>query len=321
MATETSVMGVIRASRPSFRNSHDKATFALHAAFLAAGYALTATGRAALAGSPPEEVLTPMSALEILAGEEEVGIEGWNEFEDSYGFVYAKRTEKGEKRGFSSSACPSGMSSHVKDYVPEDSARTGNYERFYQNFKRLVDSFNKNVLAELELPAEVGCSSSTERGEVPGHVPSPPDAESHIGTQPYSPLVYPLLFLIPGLTISTPGPAPASSPEVNGRYLPSSSSPLSENPHLTSLCSSFGIQGAAWDGSMLVGPHDPRFGRVDRPDLGYPGGLGNPTWRAYDPIGPPDVPGFEPGRFIRPPRRPGGGTHPDLEHFQGPDYF
>lgn len=45
----------------------------------------------------PEE-LTPISAAEILAGEEEVGIEGWNEFEDSYGFVYAKRTEKGEKR-------------------------------------------------------------------------------------------------------------------------------------------------------------------------------------------------------------------------------
>ena len=35
---------------------------------------------------------------EIVSGEEEVGIEGWNEFDDSYGFVYAKQTEKGEKR-------------------------------------------------------------------------------------------------------------------------------------------------------------------------------------------------------------------------------
>ncbi|CAA7394577.1 unnamed protein product [Spirodela intermedia] len=313
MATETSVMGVIRASRPSFRNSHDKATFALHAAFLAAGYALTATGRAALAGSPPEEVLTPLSTLEILAGEEEVGIEGWNEFEDSYGFVYAKRTEKGEKRRVLVKCLPVGdvlavdalcldreqkeplnLQINVKDYVPEDSARTGNYERFYQNFKRLVDSFNKNVLAELELPAEVGRSSSTERGEVPGHVPSPPDAESHIGTQPYSPLVYPPVIPYSGFDDLHPGPGAGFIPQ----------------------------RGRPGDGSMLVGPHDPRFGRVDRPDLGYPGGLaGIPPGARYDPIGPPDVPGFEPGRFVRPPRRPGGGTHPDLEHFQGPDYF
>ena len=54
MATEASVMAVIRASRPTFRNSHDKAAFVVHAALMAAGYALTATGRAALTGSPPE---------------------------------------------------------------------------------------------------------------------------------------------------------------------------------------------------------------------------------------------------------------------------
>lgn len=63
MATETSVMAVIRASRPSFRSSHDKAAFALHAAFLAAGYALTATGRAALAGSPPEGAIPHLDAV------------------------------------------------------------------------------------------------------------------------------------------------------------------------------------------------------------------------------------------------------------------
>lgn len=45
--TEQSVMGVIRAARPSFRNSHDKVAFAVHASFLASGFLLHATGPSA----------------------------------------------------------------------------------------------------------------------------------------------------------------------------------------------------------------------------------------------------------------------------------
>lgn len=37
-------MAVIRATRPSFRNKHDKVAFAVHATFLASGYVLTASG-------------------------------------------------------------------------------------------------------------------------------------------------------------------------------------------------------------------------------------------------------------------------------------
>lgn len=51
MATEKSVVAVIRASRPSFRNNHDKLAFALHATFVAAGYSLTATGPPAFSDS------------------------------------------------------------------------------------------------------------------------------------------------------------------------------------------------------------------------------------------------------------------------------
>lgn len=49
MATEQSVMAVIRAARPQFRTGADKAAFAVHAAFAAAGYVLHATGPAAFA--------------------------------------------------------------------------------------------------------------------------------------------------------------------------------------------------------------------------------------------------------------------------------
>ncbi|KAL5972864.1 hypothetical protein ACLOJK_039670 [Asimina triloba] len=75
---------------------------------------------------------------------------------------------------------------------------------------------------------------------------------------------------------------------------------------------------------LFVGPNDPRWGGIGG-QPGFPGGRlppGVPPGSRFDPFGPPGVPGFEPGRFIRDPRRPGGGTHhPDLEHFGGPDYI
>ncbi|KAF3777213.1 putative proteasome inhibitor [Nymphaea thermarum] len=43
---------VIRASRPSFRNDHDKVAFLAHASFLSADYVLTIPGKAALGEMP-----------------------------------------------------------------------------------------------------------------------------------------------------------------------------------------------------------------------------------------------------------------------------
>lgn len=40
-------MAVIRAARPTFRNPHDKLAFSVHAAFLASGFVLHATGPSA----------------------------------------------------------------------------------------------------------------------------------------------------------------------------------------------------------------------------------------------------------------------------------
>lgn len=47
MPNEKSVMAVIRAARPTFRNDLDKIAFVVHASFLASGHVLTATGPAA----------------------------------------------------------------------------------------------------------------------------------------------------------------------------------------------------------------------------------------------------------------------------------
>lgn len=47
MATERSVLALIRALKPTLRNDHDKVAFSIHAYFLASGHILTATGSAA----------------------------------------------------------------------------------------------------------------------------------------------------------------------------------------------------------------------------------------------------------------------------------
>lgn len=116
MATEQGLMAVIRASRPTFRGPHDKLAFTLHAAFLSAGYSLIAAGTSAFS----DDALTSPSTgnyhvlhtsifsyfhLEIKLMFfscffwclDEVGIEGWNEYEDNYAFVYSN-PDKGFKK-------------------------------------------------------------------------------------------------------------------------------------------------------------------------------------------------------------------------------
>ncbi|EOA32506.1 hypothetical protein CARUB_v10015787mg [Capsella rubella] len=86
MATSHAVMGVIRSVMPAFRNSNDKVAFVVHASFVVSGYVLTATGRPAFAHD----------ALSSSTTQSLVGIEGWNEFNEEYAFVY-KEPMKGSK--------------------------------------------------------------------------------------------------------------------------------------------------------------------------------------------------------------------------------
>ncbi|XP_064946585.1 probable proteasome inhibitor [Musa acuminata AAA Group] len=297
MASESSVMAVIRASRPSFRNPHDKVAFAVHASFLAAGFSLIATGTGALSENLP-------------IGEEEVGIDGWNELEDAYAFVYMK-TDKGSKKTVLVKCLPIGdlltidvldlsgpgkepfhLQINVNDYLSDVAKQTSNYAAVYKNLKDLVDKLCSGFLAKLEPKAE--SSSSAKSGDRSRQsVIREPSVTVPRHQEPYSRgLVYPP---IPSTGISDLYPGPGA-----GFY-----------PH----------RGSGVGGGMLVGPNDPRFFGSDE-RAGFLGGLpGVPPGARFDPYGPPDVPGFEPARFIRQPRRPGGGAHPDLEHFQGPDYI
>ncbi|KAK6943037.1 PI31 proteasome regulator, N-terminal [Dillenia turbinata] len=294
---EKSVMTLIRASRPTFRNAFDKVAFAVHSSFLASGYILTFTGSSSLS----ESAFNSSSS-------DEVGIDGWNDSDEEYVFVYT-HPEKGSKKVWVKclkmndlllvDAFTTGGSEpvHVEFNVDEfvEDCESGNYSAHYKNLSKLVNSLDKEILSKIDGSGSSSAAnsdnkaSSAEVRERSRPEPSGPE-------DPYNSLR--------GVVL------PPINPGGGSDLFPGPGAGVYPNPW----------RGDAGSGGMLIGPNDPRwFGGGRGPT--FPGGPGVPGAR-FDPYGPPDVPGFEPGRFVRDPRRPRGGTHPDLEHFgSGSDFI
>ncbi|KAK9290693.1 hypothetical protein L1049_008867 [Liquidambar formosana] len=300
MASEKSVMAVIRASRPSFRNNHDKVAFAVHASFLASGYVLAATG-------PPAFSDTALSS----PSSDEVGIDHWNELDGDYAFVYVN-PENSKKvlvkclaindklpvdALAEGSSEPVHLELNVGDYVEENLGP--NYSGQYKNLDKLVKSLDKEILSKLDGSSSTGssldkpsCSETRQESRRNLNEPGVGVAE------PYGPQIYPTGVVYPPV-----GPIGSSDlfPGSGAGIYPTRADP---------------------GGGMLLGPNDPRwFGGLGG-EPGFPGGQpGVPPGARFDPYGPPGIPGFEPNRFARNPRRPGSGIHPDLEHFGGGSDF
>ncbi|XP_074276022.1 putative proteasome inhibitor [Silene latifolia] len=296
MATEKAVMVLIRASRPSFRNSHDKVAFVVHASFLYAGFVLTATGPPAFA----TDVLSSSTS-------DEVGIEGWNEVEDEYAFVYVN-PEKSNKKillkclvmgdklmvdALSDGASePVHLDINVNECVVETDAT--DYNAQYKNLGKLVRSLESDVLRRLDGSSggsHMSSHSSLRSSDEPNR--NIDGSESTQGS--------PAGFVLPPV-----------NPVGGSDLFPSGGAGI------------YPSRGGFGAGLMLVGPEDPRwFGGGGGPFShipGGPGGLGGPPPGArFDPYGPPGVPGFEPGSFGRFPRgpTPQGSTHPDLQPGRG----
>ncbi|VVB05604.1 unnamed protein product [Arabis nemorensis] len=301
MATSETVMLVIRSVTPKFRNNHDKVAFAVHASFLASGFILTATGRPAFADD----------ALSSSPSQDAVGIDGWNEFNGEYAFVY-RNPEKGSKKVLvkclvidgklivnairEGGAEPNHLEIEVGNYAEE--SRDGDYTAQFKNLGKLVTDLQSEIIDKLNgrvKPASSRTPSSSETNEERGQYVGIPD--------PLGPQIHPSGVVIP--------PVPR-----DGGY---------SDLHPGLGAGMYPHRGGSGDGSMLVGPSDPRFfspygdqpGFMGPPQPGVP-----PPGARFDPYGPPGVPGFEPGRFTRqPPRGPGNGMHPDLEHFPGGSDF
>ncbi|XP_031474115.1 probable proteasome inhibitor isoform X1 [Nymphaea colorata] len=299
MASDKSVMAVIRASRPSFRNDHDKVAFLVHASFFSADYVLTAAGKSALG---------EISSL-LSIGEEEVGTEGWNELEDSYGFLYKKTDDKGRKKtvlvkclafgdiltvdavptGDGERKAPLDLQIKVGDYVRDGSS--ANYSELYKNLPEFVKNINGSILSKLEDQPEEGSSSSKSRLQIgEEHGQGQPDIG--FGREP-------------GTTSIRPAPAPPIPPLGANDLYPSLGAGMYP------ARDTYGSYGG-----MLLGPNDPRWNGIHGDPDPMSGGVPFvPPGARFDPYGPPDVPGFEPSRFVRNPRRPGSNVHPDLQHF------
>ncbi|GFY82257.1 proteasome inhibitor-like protein [Actinidia rufa] len=324
MVDDNAVMGVIRSSRPSFRNAHDKVAFAVHASFLASGYSLLATGPPAFAN----DALSSSST-------DEVGIDNWNESGDDYAFLYSNSKKVLVKclamnDKLLVDALGDGDSKplyleikvyikliltiSVEDYVTEHDT---DYSSKYKNFSKLVSIIDGEILSKLNgtskessstLPSRaVGHPSSSRESPHPGlrlSVATMPckfhfrtsSFEIHVDfcfspelssttrdwevTEPQRPQPYPSGFVYP------PGGFPVGGSDL----LPAPGAGMYPTR------GDFGT-----GGGMLVGPDHPAFGWFGRRrDPGLPGGLpGVPPGARFDYYGPPDVPGFEPGRFAR----------------------
>nr|GMC97595.1 probable proteasome inhibitor [Ipomoea batatas] len=143
------IMIMIRAMRPTFRNPYDKVAFVVHASCLASGFVLLATGPSAFCDDPFSSAFA-----------DEVGIDQWNYYEDNYGFIYS--TLEGPSKMFlikclvmngkllidavsEDYSAIRHLELNVQDYVENGGA---NYESQYKNFGKLVEEINKEILSK-----------------------------------------------------------------------------------------------------------------------------------------------------------------------------
>ncbi|XP_031093411.1 probable proteasome inhibitor isoform X1 [Ipomoea triloba] len=312
MATDKTVMMIIRASRPTFRNPYDKVAFAVHASCVASGFVLLATGPSAFADDPFSSAFA-----------DEVGIDHWNDFEDNYGFIYST-PEGNSKKVLVKCLVMNGkllvdalwegtstirhLELNVQDYVENGGA---NYDSQYKNFGKLVEEINKEILSKGSPSTK---SSSSEKGGIRDNVDRR-GAESNDSYQPsgsvppgYAVLPVPAfggrtvpafggsgIFPATGAGVyPTSGRFPAPGPSI----YPNSPIYHAPGPGVYPTRYSGGYEG------MLLGPSDAFFLTGISGDPCLPrGAQGIPPGGRFDPFGPPDVPGSEPGHFSRDPTR------------------
>ncbi|KAG2329047.1 hypothetical protein Bca52824_000227 [Brassica carinata] len=193
MANSQTVMLVIRSARPSFRNYRDNVAFVVHASFVTSGFRLVAIGRPAFAED----------ALASSPTQGEVGIEGWNEF-DEYAFVY----EKGSKKFLvkcleiedkllvdavaegGSGTEPAHLEIEVEKYAAESGVE-GDYDAQFKNLGDLVTDLQNQILYKLDeglkpVASTSKASSESNKESEPGYygrrpVPSGPPVIGRFG--------------------------------------------------------------------------------------------------------------------------------------------
>ncbi|CAL9222578.1 unnamed protein product, partial [Arabidopsis halleri] len=162
MATTHAVMGVIRSVMPAFRGNKDKVAFVVHASFVVSGFILTATGRPAFAH---DALLSPTT-------QSLVGIEGWNEFDEEYAFVYKSPVKKflvkclvmNDKLLVDAIAEDGKEFAHLQIEVgnyTDESRDERDYDAQFKNFGKLVTDLRNVILYKLK-PVSLASSEKNE---------------------------------------------------------------------------------------------------------------------------------------------------------------
>mmetsp|Transcript_18800 Transcript_18800/g.41141 ORF Transcript_18800/g.41141 Transcript_18800/m.41141 type:complete len:308 (+) Transcript_18800:207-1130(+) len=283
MATPTGILAVVRASRPSFRNKHDRLTFAIHAAILSEGFHLVGVGEAV---DTKEEVVSGGTT-------EEVPLDGWNGSDDSYTFRYYNSETKAalllKAVVMADKLLVSGLSGaedvrFLELSVTKYTTDSSDYAAGYTNIPDLLTRLQSSVLkgtpptSSTRNPAQRSTRLEEERER------SRPASSLQEGPMRGYPPVQPAFGV--------------GAVDAFGNLVPPSY------------------------GGNLIGPNHPGFMGGGGRHGGPPDPLAMiPPGARYDPIGPPGVPGFEPERFQ--PGHPmqggrwGPGNHPDLPQMPG----
>ncbi|GBG00027.1 hypothetical protein Rsub_12757 [Raphidocelis subcapitata] len=337
MATPASVLAVVRAAGPAFRNSEDAVVFALHAALLASSFELVGVGDEA--------------RLEAVAPDApEVDAAGWNAAADRYTLLY--RAGAGPPVGGAASgsgggaggpapphglllkALPMGGGSMVASLASSRGGEPAVLELsapdYYDTaapgapaarYRRLEDLCARaaGALRGVGAPAAAG-RDAAKAAQQPAQRQAQPQPQQQPRRDPGDD---PLRIGPP----RRPPPRMLGEDDImplggGGPFMPPGL------PGMGGMRGPGGLPGMAPGlGGMHVGPGDPLFAdRLRHPDLG-PGGFGagsRPGGARWDPISPEGLEGWRPEDFQRPPPGgvpgrggpPGGArppTHPDVE--------
>ena len=306
------ISGIIRASRPSFRNAHDRLAYAVYARSMLTDPPLRLLGVGAAAEAVP-----------AAAGEghrEEVGTEGWNDGDDGYAFRYSF-VERGEKNGVQGkveklvlvkglilqhmlivSAVVDGRTDPViieldtREYSTNNPGLVEgfrNIEKLDEGLTKFYDAIISPSVIEEQCPLKEDQPHSIPRQGHPSYITDRPERD-------YDPLRIPQMHRPGGIGGNVPHPLSVGGEDLNPLGLPGVHDPF----------------GAMGGGGNLMGPGHPAFSSLQRPRPG--GGLppGVPPGARYDPFGPPGLPGFgrPPPDDFHPdlPRPPGGPPPPDM---------
>jgi proteasome inhibitor subunit 1 (PI31) len=207
-------------------------------------------------------------------------MDNWQELDDEYAFVYTN---------------------------PERSSKKVLVKCLAMHNKLLVDALAKGASELVHLEISVGDYAGENGGNYSSQFKNLEELVKSLDAQ--------ILFKLDGSSqpISSSNDSSDHSSEYEAPINPIGGSDLFPWPGagMYPTRGDFGI-----GGSMLLGPNDPHWLGGVAGDPAFPGGqLGETPCACFDPYGPPGVPGFEPNPLSRGPRRPGSGTHPDLEYF------